>query len=482
MAMVTALCARHAAGRTARTGTLVVLSSLVLACGGDSGTGTEGGGFIGVEVQLDGNATSSEPVAVRWASGTAKGVTQAVELGGTVSLSVPEPGAYIVELLDVADHCYSESTEVSATVGQGAPGSAVFTVVCAGDFVYTSLNGSRLSYQATDGARVHDETGSVRAPIGWSPSGRFFMYGFEAASDCGVRIFDVETGTSERVGALTHSYHSWWAPSGDFFVVYRTEECVDSPGTMLLYDATTLAPVDSFPMAQDVRDVSWRPTTDSMTYSTGQDIRWHSWEDGSDGVLATLGADAPNGLVWSPTGDRLAVTRGSAAITEYVTIFDEDLQEVQTLVGADYGVGTPVWSPDGSHLALEITENTRQLIRVTDPDGAEVLTVGQDDAGMISVRWSPDGSSFLYDGALHADGRFQVYRATLDESFEGPIREGQGAQWADDGTHFLYISGELGHEVIRIGSTASDLSAQVVTEDPGNYSPRWRPGAGFDPG
>ena len=154
---------------------------------------------------------------------------------------------------------------------------------------------------------------------------------------------------------------------------------------MLLYDAATLTPVDSFDTVQDVRDMSWWPTTDSLTYSTGQDIRWHAWEDGSDGPLATLGADPPRGLAWSLSGDRLAVTRG-AGITEYVTIFDRDGNEVETLSGADYGVGIPVWSPDGSHLAVEITENTRQLIRITDPDGIEVLTLGHDDGAVISVN------------------------------------------------------------------------------------------------
>ena len=194
----------RAAARGARATSVLALAFLPMmfaSCGGDSTTDTEDG-VIEVEVQLDGNATSSERATVRWVSGTVAGTRQPVELGGAVSLPVPDPGTYAVELSELADHCYSEEPEASATVGEGTPGSAVFTVVCVGDFVYTSLGGARLSYQATDGTRVHDEQGSdIRVPVGWSPSGRFFLYRSDSSSGCQVRVFDVETGTGDRVGA-----------------------------------------------------------------------------------------------------------------------------------------------------------------------------------------------------------------------------------------------------------------------------------------
>lgn len=111
-------------------------------------------------------------------------------------------------------------------------------------------------------------------------------------------------------------------------------------------------------------------------------------------------------LAWSPDGKSLLFWQIGVGIIFVVNVetgevinFEELLPNVAT---------TPVWSPDGSQIALTMADTpelNRMTIWVMQPDGANLTSLTADIPGQIhsNIAWSPDGTALIFIADSYSD-------------------------------------------------------------------------------
>jgi len=150
----------------------------------------------------------------------------------------------------------------------------------------------------------------------------------------------------------------------------------------------------------------------------------------------------------------------------------QDGTNLNRITGIDGSYQFPVWSPDGSRIAIVSDEN---LYSFQDQDGAEEAgayeILYQDDSDRpFYLYWAPDGSeiSFLTN---HADG-LALYLATVGGLSAGrPVAIGQPFYWDWDpsGDELLIHSGLRGEEtrLALLDPAQGNISENII--DPGLF-------------
>lgn len=171
------------------------------------------------------------------------------------------------------------------------------------------------------------------------------------------------------------------------------------------------------------------------------------------------------------------------------------------ILPANMAAGGPVWSRDGSHLAVWVRPGTatsgtptaaRPSISVLAVDGTTTATVTTEqmslggravamDTGTIS--WSPDGTGFAFDGAV--GGLAHLYRYTLATGLVSDITparvQGQWPAWSPDGRLIAFFSPQSGQDD-RVWVMQPDGSGGHRVGDPlssglatgsGSWAPQW---------
>jgi Tol biopolymer transport system component len=141
--------------------------------------------------------------------------------------------------------------------------------------------------------------------------------------------------------------------------------------------------------------------------------------------------------VWSPDGSRLAIA------AEGYEVFERELQngEVRSIVASvapPYPGSIDDWSPDGRHLLCQNLEGLRAM---TTDGRAEAISVGTSGFEDKDGVFSPDGKWVAYTSNL--SGEPQVYIQRFPEG-TGRVRvstSGGGmARWRSDGAEIFYLA------------------------------------------
>jgi putative cell wall-binding protein len=139
--------------------------------------------------------------------------------------------------------------------------------------------------------------------------------------------------------------------------------------------------------------------------------------------------------VWSPDGSRLAVTRCCNGSSEpVIAVVDVRAGDAMTVLPVDQtpGVaqsvsGPAVWAPDGSKVAFTAFQGNEgsggtTYIHLAKPDGSATSTLarydfGDGDPGRIA--WSPDGQSIAFAGGelINAKETYGIFLASLGGAF-----------------------------------------------------------------
>ena len=247
-----------------------------------------------------------------------------------------------------------------------------------------------------------------------------------------------------------------WFPDGDriAFSHRRFAYVVDSVGSHLLLidEGSAYAPN----VSPDGSRIAYAAYEKSGRFPWNKSESWEivvAKPDGSDRRLLTENDTLDHYPVWSPDGTRIFFDSRTKYVRGfYVMAADgSDSSSADKVVDAGgFPVpGSPVLSPDGSHMAFTVDQHQfKRGMYVVGADGLGLRMVA-DDAGLPA--WSPDGRRLVFAKRGDRDGRYTaagIYTVGLDGSAPREIMSfstlklgwTDSMSWSPDGSEILFGS------------------------------------------
>jgi len=356
---------------------------------------------------------------------------------------VPASGGTVVTICEAED-------------GRGASwsrsGLIVFAPAAYGPLMQVPASGGT-PVQATT---VEKDATSHRLPH-FLPDGKrllFYSYGSTPGdSDRGIHSLDLE---SKRVSLVAHEESEGLYVEPGYLVFVRDDNLMAQP-----FDAGTLSTRgEAVPIAEKVSFNSFRFTgaytfspTGLLLFQTGlavpkSQLTWFDL-DGKRG--ATVGEPANfqfTSRALSPDGQRAATIIDAGEGRADLWIYDLARAIGTRFTFGPSWVASPVWSPDGRHLAYS---DGLGKISIKAADGASdprVLLSLEGNSGLVPTSFTPDGSVLAYR-AQGGKTRFDIWMIPLKGDpkpypFIATSAIEGNAAFSPDGKWLSYISDESG--------------------------------------
>lgn len=164
--------------------------------------------------------------------------------------------------------------------------------------------------------------------------------------------------------------------------------------------------------------------------------------DGSEWRDVTNDEPFDRYIRWSPDGKRFAFTSDRNGGGQ-VWVSNSDGTGMKQLTfsnESDAATGFPVWSPDGTKLAVFLRD-TAFLIDSSSGERLSTLPNPPDSKGMVPWDWSPDGKKIA--GVLIKPMRQVAYYSLESGTYEtlSALPVTIPVSWLRDGRHVIYVSG-----------------------------------------
>jgi len=327
--------------------------------------------------------------------------------------------------------------------------------------VISNVEGSRDLWTVAIDSRSGSQKGEPRrltsavslSAISFSPTGERAL-GCLASSESSLWVFPTDEGQINALGSgeqittrASQVGFSQWLSTGTG-VVYHSDrrgkrqvwmQELDSKQPVRLSDEASAFPV----VSPDGRWVAFE-----VEEGDGSIGNYVSRPDG--GGLHPLYSELPAGLPFIMVSDWSSDGRHVAFHTQVdddwqlgvaVMQMEEGTASEVRLIGVKGAI--PFWSPEGTHLVYQRTEDERPDLYVASIDGEDIYRLTDDPAHEWLAGWSSN-PSYVYYGRMAGCGSKEVYRIAMNEmarptsapelwmAFTGPIRLQQFMDFHDD--------------------------------------------------
>lgn len=185
-----------------------------------------------------------------------------------------------------------------------------------------------------------------------------------------------------------------------------------------------------------------------IAYTTNEQSLYFASRDGSHETRVGVPGNL-NGVDFSPDGTRFAYAiyrpTYDGVVTEIRTRAVDGTDDRLVLSRTGYTSG-PVYSPDGSRLALTIQDPETQVqdVWVIGVDGTGLDRITHDPMAAGDADWSPDGTRLVYSRASHHAYGFDLAIVNVSTYAVTTLtdRPGNdvGARWSPDGDEIVFLT------------------------------------------
>jgi len=258
-----------------------------------------------------------------------------------------------------------------------------------------------------------------------------------------------------------------WSPNG------KSVASGGLDGTVQVWDAATGVPLFTHPSSTPrdvVRCLAWSPDGKRIAFGIdnldeNSSIKVSDVVYGNDIFTFRDYSSLGRTVLWSPDGTRIVAGADNISSSESViAIWDSTTGNRVFSFSSHFvipypGLGSPLalaWSPDGTHIAASMPDNTVKIWDVT----ARKLLFTYRVHGVNAVVWSPDSKNIASAGS---DKTVQVWEAATGKLFftyRGHANRVNIVAWSPDGRH--------------IASGSDDKTVQIWEATTGNHALTYR--------